>query len=45
MPSTLAEPSLTAPVPADAGLVPALEGNFPHPEGFALLRLVLIDSL
>ncbi|MBG6074081.1 MULTISPECIES: ATP-binding protein [unclassified Polaromonas] len=45
MPSSLAEPSLTTAMPADAGLVPAADTIFPHPEGFALLRLVLIDSL
>jgi hypothetical protein len=45
MPSPLAEPAMSHPTPANANAMRAHDGDCDQPEGFALLRLVLIDSL
>lgn len=45
MPSPLAEPAMSHPAPANVSAAPVHDGDPDQPEGFALLRLVPIDSL
>ena len=45
MPFPLAEPAMSHPAPANASATLVHDGDPDQPEGFALLRLVLIDSL